>query len=58
MIAASKAKERVYAEIKGPDGKIRNLGRIDNKKWAPRAWFYRFVTFPLLKRKHNKERKT
>lgn len=54
IVANATSVKRLYATVTGPDGKERNLGRVDNKLWAPRAWFYRFVTFPILKRKHNK----
>lgn len=38
---------QTHAVITRYNGKTFNLGRIDNKKWAPRAWFYRFVIFKL-----------
>jgi len=53
--ATAHAANRVEASITCADGKTRNLGRIDRRWWAPRAWFYRYVTFPRLKRIHEKK---
>jgi hypothetical protein len=46
--------DKVFASVNCVDGKTRNLGRIDRKWWAPRAWYYRFVTFPRLKRNYER----
>lgn len=45
--------QRLEAVITSADGKIRNLGRIDNKWWAPRLWYYRYIVYPRLKRNQN-----
>ena len=52
--ATTMATNKVCAVITGPDGKAHNLGRIDRKWWAPRAWFYRYITFPRLKHAREK----
>jgi len=51
VTATTRPKSALYAEVRGPDGKTRNVGRIDRKWWAPRAWWYRFVQFPILARR-------
>lgn len=43
---------KLRAQIACADGKVRDLGRIDRKWWAPRAWFYRYVTYPRLARRY------
>lgn len=65
LLATAKGDGALYAVITGPDGKARNMGRVDRKVcrvtlgkrviipgfyWAPRAHWYRYVTFPRLKR--------
>lgn len=49
MLATTKVKQELYATVRRADGRIYNLGRVDNKKWAPRAWWYRFALFPIDK---------
>jgi len=53
-IAKVRGNKNLHATVKGPDGKLHNLGRVDRKYWAPRAWWYRFITFPLLAKKYGK----
>lgn len=50
----AKGKGKLKASINCADGKVRNLGRVD-RKWfgvyvTPRAWYYKHVTYPRLKR--------
>lgn len=50
--ASSSPVESLHASVTGADGKTRNLGRVDRKWWAPRLWFYKYVTFPRLQRQY------
>lgn len=52
LFTTAQTSRALYAHVKGPDGKVRYMGRIDRKWWAPRAWFYRWITFPILKRRY------
>lgn len=57
---SSEPKGKLFAVISCPDGKQRNMGRVDRKihigkfgfYWAPRAHWYRYITFPRLAKKY------
>lgn len=52
--AKGEPKGKLCAIINCPDGKQRNMGRVDRKVFgfyfAPRAWYYRNITFPRIVR--------
>jgi len=52
--ATTEPKKQVTAVITTADGKTYNLGRLD-RRFNPRLWYYKFVVYPRLLKKQNKE---
>jgi len=54
--AITEPEKTVTAIITTADGTQYNLGRLD-RKFNPRLWFYKYITYPRLKRQFDRQQK-